>query len=393
MISPSPIQQHERNVIVDIIRGFALTGVLIANFTSYNQENVPPSVFEAISSPLDRALDNFNTVFFEWKFMTLFSILFGYGFGLILSSLEKKNIDPTPFFIRRMFWLFIFGSIHTLFWWGDVLHLYAMSGIFLLLFRKMSPKKILIASILFMFVLAPFVSYLLRNQPDYFTESNLNVLYHQYKYGSILDVMRGNATFYFKAFVVSGDDIHDVVETLGRFLFGYFLLRINLFEAVATKRNIFKKVLLIAGPIVVVYFIIRWLSLRGTVHTHGVLWEDLIKIGIISTSCFYASLLTILYISYSRMKLFAWLQALGKMTLTNYLLISAILVVVLYGIGFGKLGEVPMHIVWIWALGWLIIEIVFSTAWLRRFRYGPFEWIWRQLTYRKRIPIRKLAPA
>jgi len=114
MTTASPIQQNDRVVIVDIIRGFALVGVLIANFTGYNYENIPSSVFNTISSPFDKALIHFNAVFFEWKFYTTFSILFGYGFGLILSSLEKKNINPNVFFIRRMFWLFVFGVIHTL---------------------------------------------------------------------------------------------------------------------------------------------------------------------------------------------------------------------------------------------------------------------------------------
>jgi uncharacterized protein len=388
MITPTPIQQHERTVIVDIIRGFALSGVLIANFTAYNQQNLPSSVFDAISSPLDRALDEFNSVFFEWKFMTLFSILFGYGFGLIISSLEKKNIDPTSFFARRMFWLFVFGIIHTLFWWADVLHLYAMSGIFLLLFRKVSVQKILISSLLLMFVLPAFISFLFRGHPDYFTESNMQLLYKQYKYGNLLDVFSANANLYYKAFVITGADLHDVIETLGRFLFGYFLLRINLFESVANKKALFRKVLLVTAPIVIAYFIIRWLSLKGSIHTSGIIWEPLIKIGIVATSTFYTSVLVLLFSAYGRIRLFAWLQALGKMTLTNYLLISAILIIVLYGIGFGKLGEIPMHIVWPWALIWLIIEIVFSTTWLRHFRFGPFEWIWRQLTYKKWIPIR-----
>src|ERR1051325_3304734 len=164
MTTASPIQQSDRVVIVDIIRGFALIGVLIANFTGYNYENLPSSVFDAISSPLDKALNNFNTVFFEWKFYTLFSILFGYGFGLILSSLEKKNINPNPFFLRRMFWLFVFGFIHTLFWWADVLHIYAIAGVFLLGFRKLSTRTILICSLLGMFIIPPFISYVFRNE-------------------------------------------------------------------------------------------------------------------------------------------------------------------------------------------------------------------------------------
>src|SRR5690349_21267290 len=118
-----PIEQDKRLVIVDIIRGFALAGVLIANFTSYNEQNLPTAVLDAVSQPTDKMLMTVNTVFIEWKFMTIFSVLFGYGFGLILTSLWKKGINPAPFFCRRMGWLFIIGFIHTLFWWGDILHI------------------------------------------------------------------------------------------------------------------------------------------------------------------------------------------------------------------------------------------------------------------------------
>ena len=91
MTEARPVQQNERTVIVDIVRGFALVGVLIANTNSYNYQNLPSDVFNSISSPFDKALNNFNTVFIESKFFTIFSVLIGYGFGLILSSLERNE--------------------------------------------------------------------------------------------------------------------------------------------------------------------------------------------------------------------------------------------------------------------------------------------------------------
>jgi uncharacterized protein len=389
MTTASPIEQNDRVVVVDIIRGFALAGVLIANFTGYNYENLPSSVFNAISSPLDKALTNFNAVFFEWKFYTMFSILFGYGFGLILTSLEKKNINPNAFFIRRMFWLFIFGVVHTLFWWADVLHIYAISGVFLLGLRKFSTRTILICSLLFMFIVPPFISFLFRNEHSYFTEENMKQLYNQYVNGNIIDVFKANINLYYKAFILTGDDLHEIIGVLGRILFGYFLVRTRLFDSIENKIKHFKKVLLITAPLMIAYFIIRWLSLRGTISTRQIYWEPLMKLGILSTSCFYAGVLVILFRRFGRTKFFIALQSLGKMTLTNYLLVSAILIILLYGIGFGRLGIFSMHTIWICAFVWLMIEIVFSTLWLRRFRFGPVEWIWRQLTYNKRIQLKK----
>lgn len=389
MTTALPVQPNERAVIVDVVRGFALVGVLIANFTSYIDQNLPSGILYSISAQLDKTLSNINTVFFEWKFMTIFSILFGYGFGLILISLEKKNINPNSFFIRRMFWLFVIGLIHTLFWWGDVLHFYAVCGVLLLAFRKFSVRAIFIYSLFLMFVIPLIISWLFQDQPSYFTDQNMQLLYEQYKHGNILDVFKSNINLYYKAFISTGSDLHDISETLGRFLFGYFLLRIKLFELIKTKKQIFKKVLLITSPVMIAYLITRWLSLQDIISTDKIYYEPLIKMGIICTSCFYVSVLVLLFIEYGQSKFFSALQALGKMTLTNYLLVSVISITLLYDIGFGQLGTLPMHIMWLCAFVWLIIEITFSTYWLKKFRYGPVEWIWRELTYQKRIPLRK----
>ena len=97
----SPIDQKQRAVVVDVLRGFALVGVIVANFTSYTDQLVPYELLQNLYEPTDVILVNFNSVFIEWKFMTLFSILFGYGFGLILRNLVQKGINPEPFFLRR----------------------------------------------------------------------------------------------------------------------------------------------------------------------------------------------------------------------------------------------------------------------------------------------------
>ena len=389
MTTTLPIEQKDRAIIVDVIRGFALIGVLIANFTSYVDQQTPEPILNSISSSLDRFLMTFNSVFLEWKFMTLFSVLFGYGFGLILESLEKKNINPNFFFVKRMFWLFVLGVIHSMFWWGDVLNLYAMSGILLLLFRNKSNKTILSYAVLFMLVIPVFISYLLRNQPETFTDADIQGLYNQYKQGTLFEIFKFNINFYYRMFIVSGSNLHDIIETLGRFLFGYFLLRIKFFHLVETKKATFRKIAFYAAPLMVSYFIFRWLLINGTIHANQYILSPLLSLGVLSTTTFYVSVLVTAYISFGLNKFFTALQSLGRMTLTNYLMVSAFLVILLYGFGFNKLGELPIHIIWLYAFVWLFVEIIFSTYWLKQFRYGPTEWIWRQLTYWKRLQLRK----
>ncbi|MFT3908033.1 MAG: DUF418 domain-containing protein [Ferruginibacter sp.] len=387
--SISPIEQKERAVIVDVLRGFALLGVIVANFTSFTDQQVPEDILRSISSPQDNLLMHINTIFFEWKFMTLFSILFGYGFGLLLASIQKKNINPTSFFLKRMFWLFLIGFIHTSFWWFDVLHFYAICGALLLCFRKLSARTILICSLLCMFILPFCFSFILRNQPNTFTDSDWRNVYLQFKHGNLLDVFKTNIIGYYKLFILSASDIHDIIETLGRFLFGYFLLKINLFSSIENKKILFTRSLFVSLPFALFYFIIKWMAVNNTIKTDPVYWEPVIKIGIFSATCLYTSLIVLFFILSGNNAIFKILQTLGKMTLTNYLLVSTIMIIILYGIGFGKLGELSMHQIWLCALGWIIIEILFSYFWLRFFRYGPIEWLWRQLTYWKKLPLKK----
>jgi uncharacterized protein len=389
MTSTLPTAEKDRNIIVDVIRGFALIGVLIVNFASNINEQTPETILKASKSSFDSTLVQICDVFFEWKFMTLFSMLFGYGFGLILQSLDRKNINPNLFFFKRMFWLFIFGCIHTLFWWGDVLHLYAISGIILLTFRNNSNKSVFLFSILFLFVVPILISYLLRNQPETFTDENIRLLYSKYKNGNIIDVFKANISFYYKTFLISGSDLHDIFETTGRFMLGYYFLRLNLFQFVETKITLFKKSALVSAPLMIAYFTILLMTRNEILHTEKYLLNFTLSIGIISTSIFYVSLLVLAYLHFGMNKFFAALQSLGKMTLTNYLLISTILIILLYGLGFGKLGEISILNIWIYALLWIFIEIIFSVYWLKKFRYGPVEWIWRQLTHGKQLPLKK----
>ena len=387
--SIAPVEQKQRAVIVDTLRGFALVGVLVANFSSYTSQQVPRDILSSISSPFDLALIRINSVFIEWKFMTLFSVLFGYGFGLLLMSVEKKNINPNTFFARRMFWLFIIGFIHASFWWFDVLHFYAISGLLLLAFRKAGNRTILICSLFFTFIVPFCFSYVTRNQPDTFTDADFRQAYENFKHGDFITLVKTNWTGNYKMFILSAGDIHDISETLGRFLLGYFLLHIKLFESVQSKAKLFRNIFLITLPLVAAYFVVVWQATAGKINIDSVYLEPLVKIGIFSTTCFYSCIIVLSFISLGQNRIFKALQALGKMTLTNYLLISAVNIIVLYGIGFGQLGEIPMHIIWLCGLAWLIIEIAVSLLWLSHFRYGPAEWIWRQLTYGKRLPLKK----
>lgn len=387
MTHASSTQGANREVIVDIVRGFALIGVLMANFAAYVYQQTPSSVLHAISSSFDQSLINFDTIFFEWKFFTLFSILFGYSFGLLLDSALRNKLNPNAVFMRRMGWLLVVGCIHSLFWYGDVLHLYAICGMMLLLFRKKSDYVILYSSILCMFVLPVLIKYIFRGQPETFTNADLQQLYDHLKIDSLSKLFCFNMDFYYRMFIVSGEDIRELTQVFGRFLFGYYLLRIQFFHRIQTNRSLFWKISFTSFLIMIAYFLLLWSQMKETIHLNRFLLIPLFSIGILSTTSFYVMLLTKAYETFGMNWFFAILQNLGKMTLTNYLMISAFLITWLYGIGWNQLGNVGLSIIWSLALLWLGFEITFSSLWLKRFRYGPAEWVLRQFTYWKRLPL------
>lgn len=300
-----------------------------------------------------------------------------------MDRFEKKSLNPVPFFIRRMSWLFVFGIIHTLFWWGDILHLYAVSGIALLLFRNKSQSTILFSSVIFLLLVPNCISWLFRNQPETFTDSDIASLYEAYKYGNLPQIFRSNINFYIKNFIISGNDLHDAAETLGRFLFGYFLLRAGFFESVESKKPLIKKILMVSFPFMVFYFAFK-LSMLGQSFPFGPYLKSVfVTLGIFSTTCFYTSCIILLYISFKPGMVFSVLQSLGRMTLTNYLSISAFLIVLLYGLGFGQLGEISILKILIFAVAGILLQALWSSYWLQIKKYGPMEWLWKQLTYGK----------
>jgi uncharacterized protein len=386
-----PIQPQDRTIIVDVLRGFALFGVLLGNFSSMLTNNVPQSIIDSRATDFDRLLNELHEILIENKFMTLFSILFGYGFGVIMQRLEKKNINSTLFFLRRMLWLFIFGCLNLALWDGDILHIYALAGIFLLLFRKQSSRAILLYSFLFLVVLPTAI----RFYQHYFLKFSLpegeiaNTYYQAYKFGSLQNVVATNYKTYPTQWIRTWVEWRDLSETFGRFLLGYYILRRQLLTKLDENILFIKRAwnwTLVASIIYVALLIFKN---KGVIPIPGFILYPFFKCGVLFMSLFYATSVVQLYYKRKLPWLMQTFRNLGCMTLTNYLTETLIYVIIFYHIGFGLLGEFSFAIIWLASIVAYFLQGLFSKWWLSKFYYGPVEWIWRQLTYRKRFEIRK----
>jgi uncharacterized protein len=301
----------------------------------------------------------------------------------------RKNLNTTSFFLRRMFWLFVFGCIHLAIWAEDILHVYAIAGVFLLLFRKKTDRSIFIWSLIFMFVF-PFAVRIYQQcmscSPNY--DLLTKTFYHTIKYSSIKDVAIVNYTTYPKLWIYTFVELRDGCETLGRFLFGYFILRKQILVRVNEYKWLIEKTWNISFFGMLTYIALSLLS-NFHILTAQLLIYPLLRLGTFATALFYATSIIRLFEANRINKLMKGLSYLGRMTLTNYLMETLVYIIIFYNLGFGLLGEWSLNTIWIASFLLYFLQIIFSRWWLSKFIYGPAEWIWRQLTYQKRFQLKK----
>ncbi|MGH9769685.1 MAG: DUF418 domain-containing protein [Blastocatellia bacterium] len=369
-----PVKPGERIPTLDVLRGFALFGVLLA-YTLWNLGNPP----EHTLSLADRLLNGVLTVLVDTKFYTIFAFLFGLGFSIQLTRAETRGVSIVPVYCRRLLALLLIGLAHALLLRnGDILVPYAVMGFFLLLFRNASNKTLAVVAIIGLVYphLArgawnltgiPFPQRPEVEGASYLVE---NFAWAQYWYSI--------AIVYWPA-------------SLPMFLFGLYVGRRGFFENIAARRKSLRRVLVVGlGAGVLAYLVSVALALmRGDSTTS---FTQRLSLGLLRSAnvwglaAFYASSLLLLFQKPAWQRWLAPLGAVGRMALTNYLLQAAIIVPVC--IGFNLFGRVTPSLGVLLALAVWSAQVPASVWWLRRFHFGPAEWIWRSLTYGSPQPMR-----
>lgn len=386
-LSSQPIQLNQRTLIVDILRGWALFGVVLMNYYDFftlgkNWEAFKP---DAVTNVFMYTL---STVFAA-KSWTMLSLLFGYGFAVLMNNVSNKGHNPYGFFAGRMFWLLVLALVNSAVFFGDILKDYALLGLLLLIFYRSSAKTTFIVSIVLLLAI-PAMSSFINALPDtgYQQMTKLFYLYHSH---NLLDVLSFGLKGTYLAQMISKPYLYTVhVVMFCCFLWGFTLYRINFFDQLASKLKYIKRAF--------------WISLGVTLllTTYFILgkqlkWEIMHKYYnmrywvILSTMLFICCTICWLYIAGVGKRFFASLAIMGKMTLTNYIVQNLIGLFVFSGFGFGVWNTRPVWFYILLAIVVYALQVYFSQWWLSRYNYGPIEWIWRQLSYRKRLPLKKEA--
>lgn len=401
-----PLKPGERLIFLDFLRGIALFGILMVNLPLMNAPfTTEIGEFAIWTDKANRITAMLIRFFFTGKFYVMFSLLFGIGFYYFMNKVTDKDNGILGIFAKRLAWLFIFGVLHVLFlWYGDILVIYSLMGFALMLFRNCKNKTLLIwagALLIFPNILIGLLVLLIQfamNIPEaagfieeafiaakftmaQFSENAIQT----YSSGSFGEIFVNRAFEYMN---MSNAFIFYMPNVVAMFLIGIVLARKKVFEDLNKNYGFFVKLLLwslpfgIAGSFAYAYtasnisfIVIDQYSLYNMLGA---------SIGGPALGFVYISLIALIYRKGLFKKIITPISRMGRMALTNYLMQSIICTTIFYSYGFGLYGKVNYWQGVIMVIAIYFVQVTYSYYWLKFYRFGIFEWVWRSLTYGKK---------
>ena len=396
----APVSGSERLGELDIIRGVALLGVLWMNLAAHGELALPVGHLATLPTyPADRLIGFLTSWLVAGKAQALFSLLFGFGFALLLDRIDARGGNGTRIYLRRLSILLVVGFAHLfLAWTGDILHAYAAMGFVLLLTRRWPARRLLLVGLPLACLGMAAVSLVQMLSGSEGSAAMMAVWLE----GSErrFELFQGSDyPAYVRELVVSiWSEVYAFAFgwaylgwILGRFMIGSWIYRLSWFQDSAGHAADFRRWAAVLLPLGLALALARPLLDVLGVELEGALvaLDHLIR----STSQLvlalgYGAGLVVLCRSDAWKRRLAGFGAVGQMALTNYLAQSLVYMFGLYGFGLGLLPYAGGTFCMLVAFAFFALQIVFSRWWLARYRFGPAEWLWRSLTYGVRQPMR-----
>jgi uncharacterized protein len=390
----------ERIHLIDSLRAIALAGVILFNIAAMVGGFLIDRLL-AEGGPLDLGFAGVVIFLVQGKARACFALLFGVGFGILMERSAARGHDFTPFYLRRMTVLLAIGLFNlTFLFFGDILVLYALLGMAMLLFRRLGDSALLRLGLILILVPALLIGgfEIVSGAPV----GNLSGLdpasvarllpasLPSYTGHSYASYVAANWNYYVSQYLDATPEvlIYDL-GVLGSFLLGLWTARNALLADVERWRPFLRRVAWWCLPAGLILSLAHGSERLGVVPSgalHGVViasygGETIMALGYIAL----ASLL----LTGSARSLQPALAPMGRMTLTGYLGANAIGAFTFYGWGLGSMLGWSITGLCLFALLIFASLCLFSAAWMRAFRFGPAEWVWRSLTYGRAQPLRR----
>lgn len=420
LAAANPVKPEERVVAVDVLRGVALLGILAMNivFFAWPSGGYENPIWSGGDTILNRTSWWFSTVLFSGKMMSLFSMLFGAGLVLMSERSAKSGASTLGVYYRRIFWLLCIGMLHAyLIWAGDILVMYAICGLVLYWFRKVSAGWLIGLGIVLLviqsllqcgFAMYGGWAYGVAQRVEaneaagvdslgwelgvregwdegmrsflHPTADDIQTEVDRYTSGYLTIVSeRAPEVLMFQIF---GFFIFALWGAGGRMLIGMALMKMGVFSA-ERSWSFYKRMAAgfyaIGLPLTIypAYVIakVEFDTLQAPFAS------ALLALGMVPMALGHAAVVMMV----CKAGLWDWLRnrlaAVGRMALTNYLLQSVLCTTLFYGYGLGWFASVDRSGLWVIVIAIWVLQLWYSPIWLSRFRYGPAEWLWRSLTY------------
>ena len=423
-----PVSATERITSIDTLRGVAVLGILVMNIYGFAMS------FAAYQNPLaDGGTEWYNLgtwffthIFFDQKFMTIFSILFGAGLVMMATRADARGAKYGGTWYRRNFWLLVIGATHGyLIWFGDILFHYALIGMLIYPFRNRSPRALIITAtvLLSLGVLMSFMggTYMQKLQVsgaeiqqlldagETLTDEQRATLEEWDEASMFMKPPAQQVAEDTEAYTGSYPGIVEyrapmvmMMQTQGTFGFviwrvgGLMLLGMALMKLgiVSGERSnaFYRKMMLIGYGIGLPIMAFSAWNLHA--HQWDFLWVFRVGnmpnyVGSILVAFGHIALVMITVKAGALKSLMVRFSAVGRMAFTNYLMHSVVLTTIFYGYGFGLYGQVPRFWQMAFVAALLGFQLWLSPYWLSKYRFGPAEWFWRSFTYWQLQPMRR----
>lgn len=396
-----PIQERERIQSLDVLRGFALLGILTMNIGLYSMPSATyfdPTAWGSLEG-MDGWIWKLTHLLADQKFMNIFSMLFGAGIILGWERSEAKGVSFGKTHYRRVGLLAVFGLLHAhLLWHGDILFWYGMCGMFVFLFRKSTPKKLIIWALAFLAV-GSLISLAGGLSVEYISADELQSLNEDLKpsleererevqiYQSGWMAQMEHRTNAARAMEIASFLFWAFWRVTGLMLLGMALFKMDIFSAKRSRRFY----LILIGIALAIGLPIVGYGMYTNISND---WESPNYFFLGLQFNYWASILVslgwiggiMLVCQAGLSRIMNSLAAVGRMAFTHYILQTVLATLIFYGHGLGYFGQISRTgqfgiVLAIWTL-----QIIISPIWLKYFRFGPLEWLWRSLVYMQKQP-------
>ncbi len=403
--TPKPIAARNRFGAIDTLRGFALLGILVPNIVVFAWPMMAMTDYTMMGdTPANKLGYTITTTAFTGKFMFLFALLFGSGVVMYARKFDTADEDGkyhsklskgASLWYIRCGLLLGFGLLHAYgLWFGDILTYYAVAGLTLLWWvRRLDPKLQFFGGLALYYLGSILILGLAA--VSYWALSEGHLQMSDLVGNPFMEIVGYRGTFFdaFQTRFFTTISLHlFVIPSLMPMLWGMMMMGMGLTRMgiLTGERSI--RFYLVAGVICLLIGIPLTAGGFMTIYpaydlATGFMWQSFAQpIGV--PLAFGYGALVIAFAKWSPAKILSVpLAAVGRMALTNYFLQTILCTTFFYGYGFGQFASIEFHQLWWVVVGVWGINIVFSMVWLRFFSMGPFEWVWRVLTYRQLVPI------